>query len=53
MGKYEVAAEMTQQIFEQNQKLLGPEHPNTLNSQSQLRSVYYHQDKYDEAEELF
>ncbi|KAI2827285.1 hypothetical protein CBS133816_6557 [Aspergillus niger] len=49
-GKYQEAEAMHQQALQKREKILGPEHPDTLTSISQLGSVLAQQGKYTEAE---
>ncbi|CBF80763.1 hypothetical protein AN8541.2 [Aspergillus nidulans FGSC A4] len=51
-GKYEEAEVMHRQALRGREKVLGPEHPNTLVSVSQLGSVLAGQGKYEEAEAM-
>jgi hypothetical protein len=50
--KYDEAEQMYRQTLELKQKVLGQEHPSTLNSMNGLASVLRNQGKYDEAEQM-
>ena len=49
-GKYNEAEAACQQALQLNQKVLGTEHPSTLDSMNSLAVVLYRQGRYDEAE---
>ncbi|KAF1947385.1 hypothetical protein EJ02DRAFT_297649, partial [Clathrospora elynae] len=51
-GKYEEAESMNRQTLAQSEKVLGPEHPYTLMSMSNLAGVLGRQGKYKEAESM-
>jgi tetratricopeptide (TPR) repeat protein len=51
-GKYEAAEEMNRRALEGREKVLGVEHPDTLNSVSNLALVLQNQGKYEAAEEM-
>ena len=51
-GKYNEAEAMHRRALEGREKALGFEHPDTLTSVSNLRSVLSSQGKYDEAEAM-
>ena len=51
-GKYPEAEALFSQTLEIQRRVLGPEHPDTLNSMNNLASVYYSQGKYAQAEAL-
>ena len=51
-GSYYLAAIVNQRLYAQNKKLLGPEHPSTLISMTDLASTYRYQGRWKEAEEL-
>jgi len=51
-GRYEEAAQMHQQTLELNDKVLGREHPLTLDSMNALSLVLNSQGKYKESGQL-
>jgi tetratricopeptide (TPR) repeat protein len=51
-GKYKEAEQMYQQALELIGKVLGPEHPSTLNSMNNLALVLDSQGKHEEAEQM-
>ncbi|KAK3612822.1 hypothetical protein LTR22_028443, partial [Elasticomyces elasticus] len=51
-GQYEAAEEMNRRALKGYEKALGPEHPNTLTSVSNLAEVLRSQGKYEAAEEM-
>jgi tetratricopeptide (TPR) repeat protein len=51
-GKYAQAAALDDQIMHIRQHVLGPEHPDTLNSMSNLALDYVDEGKYQEAKKL-
>ena len=51
-GEYEVGEMMLRELLKEGEKVLGPEHPHTLTSVSNLASVLQSQGNYDEAERL-
>ena len=51
-GKYREAEHMYRQTLELTEKLLGIDHPSTLESMNNLALVLRHQGKYDEAEKM-
>ena len=51
-GRYEEAETMHRRAFKGKEKVLGPEHPDTLASVNNLGSVLESQGKYEEAEAL-
>ncbi|KAF3286210.1 hypothetical protein TWF970_009756 [Orbilia oligospora] len=53
IGEYPQAEEMDRGAVEERQKLLGPEHPDTLRSVCYLASTFYIQGKYLEAAEAY
>jgi tetratricopeptide (TPR) repeat protein len=50
LGQYQEAEVMHRQVLQSREKVLGPEHPDTLVSVSNLGSVLKRQGKYEEAE---
>ncbi|KAK3383706.1 hypothetical protein B0T24DRAFT_645911 [Lasiosphaeria ovina] len=52
MAKYEEAEQMYRQALELNEKVLGREHPSTLDSMNNLGLVLGSQGKYEEAEQI-
>lgn len=52
LGKYDEAEEMHRQTLELSEKVLGQEHPSTLDSMNNLALVLDNQGKYNEAEEI-
>jgi len=51
-GKYDQAEEMNRRALEGREKVLGQDHPDTLNSVHDLASVLQYQGRYDQAEEM-
>ena len=51
-GQYVEAEQMCRRTLELRRKVLGPEHPNTLTSMSELASALSSQGKYVEAEQM-
>ncbi len=51
-GLYPLAETINHRINAQNEKILGPDHPNTLASMGNLASIYQNQGRWEEAEEL-
>ena len=51
-GKYEEAEVMRRRALKGRENVLGPEHPNTLNSVNNLGMVLKTQGKYEEAEAI-
>ncbi|KAK3333869.1 hypothetical protein B0T19DRAFT_139514 [Cercophora scortea] len=51
-GMYGVAEQMHRRALDGKEKVLGPEHPSTLASVSNLASVLQDQGKYEEAEQM-
>ena len=51
-GKYDEAEKLPRQTLKLREKLLGKEHPNTLDSMNYLAIVLGRQGKYGEAEKL-
>jgi Tfp pilus assembly protein PilF len=51
-GKYEETEAMHRRALKAREKVLGPEHPYTLTSVSNLGSVLRRQGKYEEAEAM-
>jgi tetratricopeptide (TPR) repeat protein len=51
--KCEAAEEMYQRALESRERVLGPEHADTLTSMDDLAAVLYSQDKYEAAEEMY
>jgi Flp pilus assembly protein TadD len=51
-GKYKEAEAITRQTLAQREKVLGPEHPDTLTSMNNLASVLDNQGKYKEAKTM-
>ncbi|EED14425.1 kinesin light chain, putative [Talaromyces stipitatus ATCC 10500] len=51
-GKYERRKTMHRRALEARERVLGPEHPDTLTSVSNLGLVLYRQGKYEEAEAM-
>ncbi|KAF2630919.1 kinesin light chain 1 [Macroventuria anomochaeta] len=52
LGQYSAAGIMHQQVLSVRKKVLGPEHPDTLTSMSNLALALSNQGKYAEAEEM-
>ena len=52
LGEYELAGNINRSALKAREAMLGPEHPDTLISVSQLGSVLEMQGKYDEAEAM-
>ncbi|KIM98677.1 hypothetical protein OIDMADRAFT_31451 [Oidiodendron maius Zn] len=52
LGKYKEAKRMHQETLELQTKLLGPEHPDTLESRNRLASALYSQGEYKAAEQI-
>ncbi|KAI4152241.1 MAG: hypothetical protein LQ340_003034 [Diploschistes diacapsis] len=52
-GKYEEAEAMYRRALEAREKVLGPEHPDTLTSANNLGSVLESQGKYEKAEAMY
>ena len=51
-GKYEEAEYLNGRALSAREKVLGPEHPDTLTSMANLASTYWDQSRWKEAEEL-
>ena len=51
-GKYDEAERTNQRALKGEEKVLGPDHLDTLTSVGNLASVLQYQGKYDEAEEM-
>jgi Tfp pilus assembly protein PilF len=51
-GKYEEAEAMHRRALEGREKVLGPEHPETITSVNNLGSMLERQSKYEEAEAM-
>jgi tetratricopeptide (TPR) repeat protein len=52
-GKYAQADALHSQTLEIQRRVLGPEHPDTLESMSWLANIYRDEGKYPQAEALF
>ena len=52
-GKYDKGEKLYRQTLQLREKVLGKEHPNTLDNMNNLASVLYMQGKYDEAEKMY
>jgi len=52
VGEYELAGNINRSALKAREAMLGPEHPDTLTSVSDLGSVLKRQGKYDEAEAM-
>jgi tetratricopeptide (TPR) repeat protein len=52
-GKYEQAEPLFQRALETRERLLGPEHPDTLSTVNNLAELYRRQGKYERAEPLY
>jgi tetratricopeptide (TPR) repeat protein len=52
-GKYGEAEAMHRRALEGYEKVLGPEHPNTLTSVYHLAFLFHEQHKYSEASEFY
>jgi len=52
LGKYREAELMYRQALDLKEKVLGEEHPSTLDSMNNLAEVLRHQGKYEEAEQM-
>jgi tetratricopeptide (TPR) repeat protein len=52
-GKYADAEREYPSVLKLQEKVMGPEHPNTLLTRSDLAEVFYHQNKYTDAETEF
>jgi len=52
LGKYQEAEQMHRQALELKEKVLGKEHPDTLNSMNSLANVLGNQGKYEETEQM-
>ena len=50
--KYEAAEEMNRRVLDSRERILGPEHPDTLVSVNNLARVLCAQGKYEAAEEM-
>ena len=51
-GSYHLSEIINQRVNAQNQKILGLEHPDTLNIMANIASTFMHQGRWKEAEEL-
>jgi hypothetical protein len=51
-GRYNEAEELFLQVMETRKRVLGEEHPGTLNSMANLASTFWNQGRWKEAEEL-
>jgi len=51
-GQYAEAEKFCRQSLEVRQPVLGPEHPDTVESMNNLTEVLIHEGQYDEAEKL-
>ncbi|KAI9684109.1 MAG: hypothetical protein M1829_003379 [Trizodia sp. TS-e1964] len=51
-GRFNEAEDINRRLIELREKVLGPEHPDTLTSMSNLAGVINHQGKYEEAEAM-
>ena len=52
-GDYQAAAPLAQEVLAIRERWLGPDHPDTLTSVSNLASLFRNQGRYEEAEPLF
>ncbi len=52
-GHYEQAERLVQRALTTRERVLGPEHPNTLSTVNNLASLYRKQGKYKQAERLY
>ena len=52
-GKYEQAEPLYQRALEVREKVLGPEHPDTVRPLDNLANLYLDQGKYEQAEPLY
>ena len=52
-GKYAEAGALAEQVLEASERVLGPEHPDTLLSVNNLAALYQAQGRYGEAEPLY
>ena len=51
-GRWNEAEQLQVQVMDMSKKLLGPEHPDSLNSMGNLANTYRYQGKWNEAEQL-
>src|SRR5207248_892457 len=51
-GNYKLAEAMNRQAIKGREKVLGPEHPDTLGSVGRLAEILWYQGKYEEAEAM-
>jgi tetratricopeptide (TPR) repeat protein len=53
LGRYEHAEPLLQRALSIQEKVLGPEHPDTAKALHTLAELYHAQDKYEQAEPLY